>query len=340
MEEIFDKIHDNKGAPVSSGVDPNAATMAANEADQAAKKRSAEGGGNSGFNDVVPVPNLASFSVYWDVAEKKYKVFEPRVVGPGGNEITVTPADPGNGIYCCDVRRTSSGSYAAAIKLLAQVERDEETVAVVRLFQISDDRVVQYHAGVINVSDMSITGEEGETEGSQADPVSGNILMSGMRGSGLSVFSFVRNKTENRVGIDLSGRHDSDAFGIHSVTDSEGTEKAKIFSTADVELPKGGGGGGSKEVNAVTGFELSCEDGKLVIKWKTRKIKNVDADDEVTGSPETLLELEEVDAVESVDYDTSDHKLTQTKRTIYVPGKETSPQNPEEVFQATPHSAE
>lgn len=337
MEETFDKIHDNKGSPVSSGVNPNAATMAANEAAQAAKKADAGGGGSSGFNDMMPVPNLASFSVYWDVSEKKYKVFEPRVVGPGGNEITVTPVDPGNGIYCCEIRRTSSGSYEAKIKLLAQVERDEKTVAVVRLFQISNDKVVQYHAGVINVNDMSITGEEGETKGSQADPVSGNIQMSGIQGSGLSVFSFVRNKTENHLCIDLEDRDDSDTFGIHSVTDSEGEEKAKIFSTADIELPESGGGG-SEEVNAITGFEVYYENKKLMIKFKTRKIKNVDAEDEITGEPATLLELEEVDPVVDVTYDSDDKKLTKTKHTIYVPGKAEGESEPEDVFTATPHS--
>lgn len=338
MEETFDKIHDNKGPAVSSGVNPNAVTMAANEAAQAAKKGGTESGVNSGFNDVMPVPNLASFSVYWDVSTKEYKVFEPRVVGPGANEISVTPADLGNGIYCCDIRRTSDGgSYEAKIKLLAQVERDENTVAVVRLFQISDDKVVQYHTGVINVTDMSITGEEGDTEGSQADTVSGDILMSGVQGSGITVLSFVRNKSEKHVCVDLEGRDRSDTFGIHSVTDSGGNEKAKILSTADVELP--GGGGGPDTVTVLTGFTISVVGEELKVTFKKAQISGV-KQESTSEDTETLFDLERFNAVEDVNYDETTKMFTKTKHTIYVPGMGASADPTEEVFTATPHSNE
>lgn len=332
----FEELHGKNGSGTTVGVDLTTLMTS-----QVAVSTAAESGGDGGrsYGSDMTVPRISSFQVYWDVQGKQFKVFNPKVVDPGGNEITVTETPLSRGTYVCEVKKNATtGKYTAAIKLSSGVVPGNDTVTVVKLFAIADGKVEQYHVGAIILGNGQITGEEGKTRGSKAVGVSGEIDAKGETGSGLVMKTYKTGK-KNTLSVDLSGRKQTDSFEIKEVKDGDGKVVAKILATEGFDIP---GGSSDDTVNVFTGAEIEVDvsSQKLTIKFTTKKITVLKVED-VSETTDAELDLEQCDVVESSSYDTGTHEFQNTLQGLVVFGH-TSPQaaSPDTVFQAQEHSTE
>lgn len=277
-----------------------------------------------------PMNKLSSFSVYWDSVDRKFKVYNPIVVDPAGNEIEVPQPTMSAGTFVCEVKYDSNeDGYVAAFKLSTAVVPSADTVTVVKIFKLLNGEIEQYHTGAI-VLDTDITGEQGVESVDDAQKLHGSVSMSGSTGSGLVVKSFGQNG-EKKLEIDLSARDDDDEFGIHDVTENGIPNGKKVFSTDDIEV---GSSEETDEVEVVTGFSLIVDGSTLKITWNKKKICKVKVED-VQDAEEELLTLQSLDAVVDVEY--TSPNLKQQKQTIYGFSTDQA-QAPETIFTATAHS--
>lgn len=163
----FEELHSKSGSGTNVGVD--LATLMTSQV-AVSTAGGSDGSGGSGGGDMT-VPRIASFQVYWDVQSKQFKVFNPKVVDPGGNEITVTETPLSRGTYVCEVKKNATtGKYTAAIKLSDGVVPGNDTVTIVKLFAIADGKVEQYHVGAIILG-----GNKGE---SSSNPAAFDLVVS------------------------------------------------------------------------------------------------------------------------------------------------------------------
>lgn len=331
----FEELHGKNGSGTTVGVDLTT-LMTSQVAVSTAAESGGDGGGSCGSD--MTVPRIASFQVYWDVQSKQFKVFNPKVVSPDGNEITVTETPLSRGTYVCEVKKNAtSGNYTATIKLSDAVVPGNDTVTVVKLFAIADGKVEQYHVGAIILGN-GITGQEGQTSKSKAVRVSGEIDAKGETGSGLVMKTYKTGKKKT-FSVDLSGRKQTDSFGIKEVKDGDGKVVAKVLATEGFDIP---GGSSDNTVNVFTGAEIEVDvsSQKLTIKFTTKKITVLKVED-VSETTDAELDLEQCDVVESSSYDTGTHEFQNTLQGLVVFGH-TSPQvaSPDTVFTAKEHSTE
>ena len=335
-----DEIHGFPSGGSNVGVTPGELIVSAIESD--ARTQQGEFGGGGLGQTGMSSGGLSSFSLYWDVASKAWKCHEPLVIGPDNSVISVEEPDGGygNGTYYVHVKFDSeTGTYSAEIKPGGSTGSDDE-IAVIKLFTIADSEegTKQYHTGVVSLARMTITGEEGETSGSDPTPVSGQVYMSGDASSGLIVKTFKKSNGEKHVCLDIEDRESGDAFGIHDVNGSDGSPTGtKVFATADIDLETGGG---EDEVDVITGISFKWNGYNLVCKLKKKTISGVTAGEEFDGDDETVCEGEEMNIVTDVEY-TSGHTLDKTVVkgvTILASGGDAA--ETENVFETTEHSKE
>lgn len=324
------------GGTITTGV--NVADLSA--ADDAYGSQSGEDGGSSGSGGggdaVHPMPILSpAFHVYWDDTSRSYKVNNPKVIDPSGNEVSVGgPQSFGDGDIFCEIKfNKSGGTYFA--KLTTSRSQADDVIATVPIATIAAAGVTQYHVGVIVITGTYITGEAGSVSGGNAVTVHGNVKAQGDSGSGLKVRTWELG-SQKFLSIDLSGRTAQQSFGIHDVKDSSGTATGtKIFSTDDVQA----GGGGSDEATVLTGFGLSLNGNELLVTWHKVKIKGVTTETVADDNPERLMLLENIDVVNSVSY--TNPNCTQSRMTIVAFTGQAIENDPNaNVFTTTPHSAE
>lgn len=342
------KLHDDNGRIVRVGADLGAIVNSDVGRQEVNSSEFAEVA--PGRADRVASPQrLESFCVYWDVAEKQYKVYQPLVVDPDRNSVGVELPAEGitSGAYSLVVEYDKdNGGYSAKIKQEGAYQPSDKTVMVVKLFRIrnggqSPNSVEQYHVGAIAIQGNTVTGEEGETDGSDAESLNGKLEFAGRTGSGLVVKTY-KNSGTNHVRFGLKGQTDDQSFGVHDVVDSEGSATGvKVFSTSDIEM-KGGGGGSSSIAYVFTGaqIEVDIPGKKLKIKFTTKKITVAKVED-VSGTTDAELDLAQCDVVESSEYDTGDHQFRNNLTGLVVLGQTSAEgESPVEVFTAKEHSTE
>ena len=177
---------------------------------------------------------------------------------------------------------------------------------------------------------FKLTGEEGDTDGSNPEPLSGDVSISGKAKSGLKV----KSTRQNGIKLDIKGRLANDDFAVREVKNSSDQVIAKVFGTAGFKL----GGGGTDDIEVITGGEFQISGNYLQVKWTKKKIKAVTVED-VTTDWENALPLDEVTVPTDIAYSESTVEFTQKPQTILVPHADPA-QDDEVVFTATPHSAE
>ena len=336
MEDLekFTPPANGTGGTITTGV--NTADLVA--ADAALSESEAPGNSSGGgADDFLPTAILSpAFHVYWDDSSRSYKVNNPKVIDPSGNEVSVDgPESFGNGDIFCEVKfNKSGGTYSA--KLTTARSQAADVIATVPIAKIvNQDEVTQYHVGVIVIDGTYITGESGSTDGSAAVTVHGNVKAQGNSGSGFKVRTWELGN-QKFLSIDLSGRTAQQSFGIHDVKNSSGTATGtKIFSTGDVKVD----GGGSDEATVLTGFNLSLNGNELQVTWHKVKIKGVTTEAVADGNPEQLMLLENIDVVNSVSY--TNPNCTQSRMSIVAFTGRAIENDPDAtVFTTTPHSAE
>lgn len=340
-----DEIHGYVGGSGGDGVNPLSLMISANEADVRSGEADDAAGGSWASRAEMSSSGLSSFSLYWDVASKAWKCHEPLVIGPDNSVISVEEPDGGygNGTYYVHVKFDSeTGTYSAEIKAGNSTGSDDE-IAVIKLFTIADSEegTIQYHTGVVSLARMTITGEEGETEGSDPTPVGGQVYMSGDASSGLIVKTFKKSNGEKHVCLDIEGRESGDAFGIHDVNGSDGSPTGtKVFATADIDLPEGGGG--EDTVKVVTGVSLMWDETKQapVLKVTYSNISGVTEEEDKPEDDETEVGTM-VQLVETIGYnDNNNNCITQTRPDVWVLSVGTGEKHPEDVIETTEHSKE
>lgn len=323
----FEELHGKSGSGTNVGVDLT--TLMTSQV-AVSTAGGSDGGGGSGSGDMT-VPRIASFQVYWDVQGKQFKVYNPKVVDPGGNEITVTETTLSRGTYVCEVKKNAtSGNYTATIKISDGVVPGNDTVTVVKLFKIEDGKVEQYHVGAIILGSGQITGEEGQASGSQAVGVSGKIDAKGENGSGLVMKTYKTGENKT-LSIDLKNRASGDLFGIREITDADNNVLTKFLATSGLTLSK---------VQVFTGaeFEVDIPNKKLTVKFTTKNVTVFKSED-VEETTDVDLDLEQCDVVEESEY-TDDHKFKNKLTGLIVIGHTSAEGEDPTVFETTPHSAE
>lgn len=350
MADESEKIHAEQSGPIKVGVDM--ATMESNDvASVAAAARTSDGGSGSGGTDAaVFVPKLESFSVYWDVGNKRFKFYEPKVV-VGGEELYVDePEALSRAEYVCVVTMNARNEPYARIVTSTQASMPTyaKALAKVPICRIADGKVEQLHVGAIVVGGDSILGEEGEAANSTPQKVRGDIDFKSANGSGLVTATFQKdNKQIVRIG--LKGKGDSDTFAIRTISDSQGNVLAKFLGTSNVVLPSAGEGGGeaisTTTVQIVTQVDIYPEytDGGLLTGVKadihTATATVLKVEDEYMTTQD-VVECEEVNIVKSTSYDQSSHKFEQNRaKAIVLQAQDIRNDAAKTVFSAVPHSS-
>lgn len=327
----FEDLHGKNGSDTNVGVDLTTLMTS-----QIAISTSGEsvGGGAAGAD--LTVPRIASFQVYWDVQLKEFKVFNPKVVDPDGNEIDVTETALSRGTYVCEIKKNASKSvYTAAIKLTYAVVPSPETITVVKLFKIEDGKVEQYQVGAIILGGGNVTGEEGQASGSTAVSISGKIDAKGENGSGLVIKTY-NNGNRKTVSVDIAGRSSTDVFGIKSVYGSDKKEIAKFISTKDIILQ----GGSDDKVNVIVGAEFRMDRNNLQVKWLKKEISGVTVKDVETTEWEDIVNGIQSELVIDIDYSETSHKLQKTTMNfLTLPRDGADPAEVTDVFEAKPHTS-
>ena len=144
-DEAFKNIHGNLGG--SAGVMDAvviAETAAKVIAATAGAEESVAGGG-----EMMRAERAVSFSVFWDVANKVYKVHDPVVKFPDGSSTTLGQPTFSAATFIVEVTR-KNGVYAAAWKL-STAPADSDRIVAVKIFKLENSVVTQYHTGAIIV---------------------------------------------------------------------------------------------------------------------------------------------------------------------------------------------
>ena len=144
-DEAFKNIHGNPGG--SAGVMDAvviAETAAKVIAATAGAEESVAGGG-----EMMRAERAVSFSVFWDVANKVYKVHDPVVKFPDGSSTTLGQPTFSAATFIVEVTR-KNGVYAAAWKL-DTAPADSDRIVAVKIFKLLNSVVTQYHTGAIIV---------------------------------------------------------------------------------------------------------------------------------------------------------------------------------------------
>ena len=145
-DEAFKNIHGNPGG--SAGVMDAvviAETAAKVIAATAGAEESVAGGG-----EMMRAERAVSFSVFWDVANKVYKVHDPVVKFPDGSSTTLGQPTFSAATFIVEVTR-KNGVYAAAWKL-DTAPADSDRIVAVKIFKLENSVVTQYHTGAIIVA--------------------------------------------------------------------------------------------------------------------------------------------------------------------------------------------
>ena len=274
-------------------------------------------------------------------------LFEPLVVTPNG-EVNVDGATGlGAGTYWCHVKKDSEGTYTAEVSESASPSSGyDDSVMDVKICKLEADddgnlSVEQYHVGAIVVSPMTkLTGDADGSVGVDKD-----VSVTGTSDDGSSGIEFkTEAKSEGnpaKLVAKIKGKPSGENWESREMTvvDSEGVEtKIHFLASEDITVHEGGGGG-SDELEVLTGFNLRYDANThyIEVEFSKKKLKNVSFDDVTTDWETTGLQFEEVEVPTDIKYDTDTVKFTQKPSTLHVLRSEPATKE-ETVFTAVPHS--
>lgn len=277
---------------------------------------------------------------------KSADLFEPLVVTPDGEVAVDGATGLGAGTYWCHVKKDSEGTYTAEVSESASPSSGyDESVVDVKICKLEagDDgklSVEQYHVGAIVVSPMTkLTGDADGSVGVDED-----VSVTGTSDDGSSGIEFkTEAKSEGnpaKLVAKIKGKPSGENWGSREMTvvDKDGAEtKIHFLASEDITVHEGGGGSGELEV--LTGFNLRYDANThyIEVEFSKKKLKNVSFDDVTTDWETTGLQFEEVEVPTDIKYDTDTVKFTQKPNTLHVLRSEPATKE-ETVFTAVPHS--
>ena len=153
----FDDIHGAGSGTIQTG--PDFGTIIGIDNSKSAAAAEAAGEGSVAGDEIMRAEKAVSFSVYWDVQEKKYKVHDPTVIFPDSESVTMPQPTFSAATFLVEITRDSSGVYAAAWKTSTETPSRYRIMAV-PVFKLLNSVVTQYHTGVIVVGGADDGGNQ------------------------------------------------------------------------------------------------------------------------------------------------------------------------------------
>ena len=138
------------------GLSPVVLQHVDSEIAEADAKRTGSPGGNDNPPETTPA-SLASFEIYWDVAEDKYVMFNPVVSYPGGTLRSVEPPEIqlGSTYYLHSWKDPEGGWHSKIVDFQEEdeEERDGTDRSVVKIASVDQNEspncVTQFHVGTV-----------------------------------------------------------------------------------------------------------------------------------------------------------------------------------------------
>lgn len=226
---------------------------------------------------VVPSPFMVSKTK--TTSESGEPVTVTRIVGNSfyfnGEQKTVPDYNvqeatlQGGSVYLNGEYSDANGAWSFAIGMEAKTPSSSERVFSCKLYDFSGGRVaMDYRTTFLVAGDglLSIAGDD-NGNGGAAEKISGEVEFKGAENSGIKVST----SRQNGATIDLDGR-ESDVFGIHKISDSEGNVVAKFHGTDDVQL--GAGSGITADGTFLFITDIDYYDGWIRVKKRTANVAN------------------------------------------------------------------
>ena len=263
-EPTFEQLHPGAASTITTGVDI-AGVVSTDMALQAMLDGGLSGGSGADAVAILPPPpKLSSFSVYWDDTSKAYMLHNPLVYVQGSPVAVAAEDRLAEGTYFCNITE-SDGTYTAEVK----DSQDDKALASIKICEIADNKVTQYHVGAI-VCD--IIGSKLEIK--KKDDTSGSILLDASGDSPKLVLS----EGGKSVNINLSEMPSGDsqeykfrditwktssASEDESASADESTQTAHVIADKDIDLTKIGGAATLTLVGNSSANEVVCKTGKI-----------------------------------------------------------------------------
>lgn len=271
---------------------------------------SAEGGGG---DEVMPGVAASSFTVYWDSSDKKYKMYNPLVIS-GSSEVEVSGADNlSTGDYYCRIDRTEEGEVTAEVQ--TGDAKEPNTVLVVHIAEITNDRVDQHHVGAIYVPKFGVKAgieEDGTYDWKESD---GHKLVTGNVGLAVS------KKLLDRLNatVELAEYDEDTGDGVFLLKEDSSSSS------------------GITVITELTSVEVTSEN-KIRVKVKKKRLKSVIVDSTSESESFSVADVVKKTVVVRSQYEEGVFRNYKMELPFFTGGDSTS--TSDQVFEAVAHSEE